>query len=90
MGQLRVRRQPCENQPGGSSAAVGGVLLTVVPRAEGEAVGRTSPRAGKESSLMVNVSLSKAKPTSFHGVKVKCRLHSAPHGSENAASAWTL
>lgn len=46
VGQLRVRRQSHENQQGRSSAAAGGILLTTVPRAEGEAVGRTTPRPG--------------------------------------------
>lgn len=61
-----------------------------------EAVGSRSPRASwreKDRSLMVNVSPSWAKSTSFHGVKVKCgstQLHTAPRGSENAASAQAL
>lgn len=52
--------------------------------------GQPQGLAGRKSSLMVNVTLSKTKSTSFHGVKVKCVLHAASHGSENAASAWTL
>lgn len=74
VGQLRVWRQPCENKQGRSSAAASGILLATVPGAGGEAVGSTSPMAGwgeKESSLMVNVSPSRAKSTSLHGVKVK-------------------
>lgn len=52
--------------------------------------GQPQGLAGKESSLMVNVSLSKTESTSFHGAKVKCGVHTASHGSGNAASAWTL
>lgn len=51
VGQLRVWRQPSENQQGRSSAAAGGVLLTMVPRAEGEAVGSITPRAGWEGKF---------------------------------------
>jgi len=75
VGQLRAWRQPRENWWGRSWAAAGGVLLAMIPRAGGEAVGSASPRTGwgeKESSPMVNVSPSSAKSTSLHGVKMRC------------------